>query len=950
MNRITPAVLFRLLCFALTMSYLRADFPVLVEDAPDNSAGFAVFERAGLVPVPEEARPVRFIRDLEDASSHFFYSSSHQGSYSGWFWEEDDEIRLLRGNRMWEGPVHLGGGIGAARDAREGAVSIQPADLVQDTHRLFERWINHRERNFSTSTSAMETGNHMLLAVRLHQTGHTDAANQLAAHLFETVGRRETLLAALSAVQDLNYNDLFQDYLRDRDLEAFADKVEDMINRHRDSWLSAGIAEEAVSEWREYVSNPPGDPEGLDEPQSRLYNLLADMDDLTFLQRISGEVNWLLRPASQSLDELKMYGADSKTGTQIIRLIQQLGPETFPVLLALSENTRVLPVDSSQIRQSRSFSGSRQERELHELRRAFSRPIRVGELADQMLIAVNSEDFEDLSGEELREAARDFYGIIQGKSRLEIAEVYFEHTPDMDELDEAVIYTLLAQGGEEYVNTFRELYLEKIQTAHLYELGHVISPAPLRRGEDGKAFSEQAVAILQERFAEELEDGDRWEGRIIREQVNKLTKGDEDVTAGDAEVLESFDSLIDKILAGNINFGDDPLVFEKIISDPESMQRAFLERYGEIHNQSQRQMLGYFFHNMMYYAANPDMMTMTGYGQEDPFVYYENPETGAQPDSPDEEDLDPAASLLIADLWRPQLEQADQTRAFELAYWVIALGNTDEEIGVRLFTTLRQDTPRNNPNLVPVVLALAGDILDGKNPDWDSVLPDSGKVPSERAEVMNNILRGVDAEAALELLQTMDLNEIAWIQERLQRPAIRDNQALWEQLADPRRIVIELQEEDTLSLGESAPAEGDRLTMDHIIELLSLAQQFARDGHTGSLMFHERGIKPGLTLQNVVFPRELLENEKPGVKIILHGHQLMAQKLFSADEDIVLDAPDEEEETDDLLLMMGLQAGHGGKSLSEQINVWLEAETLPFGVQSVLAIQYIGTPQETTEP
>lgn len=950
MHRFVPA-LFCVLFLRMFTLHAVGDFPVLVEDAPDNSAGFAVFERAGLVPVPENARPARFIHDLENASGPFRFSMNHHQQYAGWFWEEDGEIRLLRGNRMWEGPVRLSGRMIRRTEEREGAVSVQPADILQDTRRLFERWISHRERGFSSRISAVETGNNMLLAVRLHQTGHSGPANQLAAHLFETAGRRETLLAALSAIQDLNYNDLFQEFLRHQDLETFTDAVEAMVGQHRDTWLSAGIAEEAVQAWREALAHPPEAPGDLDEVQSRLYTQLAGMTEPRLNQILANEGNWLLRPARQMIETLQMSDELTPTARGIIHDIWQLGAETLPVIIALTENNRVIPLDRSQFHQSWSFSGTREERELYELRRAFPRPAQVADFAERLLQVINPVEFDELTGDELRDAARDLYQDLKGKSRLEIAVHFYETRGGLDELDPEILFTLLARGGPEYLQRFREHVENLVLTGHLHEMSELVPVSPLYRGEDGAAFRDRIVAALRERFTSELENQESWEGQTVRNLIDRITKTDETAAEGDTESPESFDALIDSILAGNNDMEPDLTSMQNLYQDIPGLQKTFLNRHGDIKNDLQRQMVSQIFFFLMQMSRNPDMLAIFSYGEEDNFEYYENPEPGGGGPAPESGEPDTKASLLVADLWRPHLEQPDTALAYELATLVLMMESPDQETLMMLASFLSEEDPEDNPLIAEMVISRALSILDGEAPDWDNILPDSRNVPAERAEAMEAILHGEDVEAVLTLLHTRDWNEIAWIEERLERPAIRGNQVLQQALADPRRTVISLKSEDMPDLGEHAPAPGDRITEAHVLAILTRLQQHAREGQSGFLLLQESGIKPGLQLLHSP-PYPGMNESGPSIQVIIFGSGMQAHRTFTLDEEIDLHAkPDTEELSEEMAMMMGGMDLSGQEPIAKELNNWLTATDIPHGQQSLLMILYTGTPApETPEP
>ncbi|MCC5842739.1 MAG: hypothetical protein JJU05_00670 [Verrucomicrobia bacterium] len=943
------------------MSLLYAeDFPVLIVNAPDNSAGFAVFERAGLLPVPEGAQPARHIFSAERSSRMHSISYSGGQSYAGWFWEEDGEIKLLRGNRMWDGPVRASSGMRMRSSPAEDAVTVMSADLMRDLRRQFDQWNRNREQGRTLRIGPRELGNYMIMAVRLHQVGHPDIANQLAAFLFETAGRRETLVAGLSALHDLNYHDRFQDYLLDGELEALAEALDAMLTQHRATWLSAAIADEVLETWRTALGDPaPELPAAFSDAQRELYELFVSDRDPAFYSMLSGEENWLLRPKRLMIREARDHGFLNDETRAFFETLWDLGADAIPVFIALVEDVRVLPLSAQEVSGNRHnpFSGGREDWELRELRRSFPRPVQLSELAEQWLRAVHPDELDTLSGGELTAAAEEVHAAFRGKTRLEIAKFLYERGESFDELGPDVVFTLLASGDSEIIGEIREKVSARVQTAHLYELGDVASWTPLFEGEEGAAFRREVADIISERFGEKLEEEDSWEKEMI-EQLLASLQPPEAAEAADGEDAVpaglTLDGLADLVLKGESPRPNDFLQLRALTRDTEAVQRVLLARLDAAEESGQKVQLIQLTLGLLQMSGMDESDFGMHSDSSDMLLYYLDPE-GDGPDVADTEEPDVVGTEgaeggeteihLIPELWLPLLEGDDPAILSAAAFGILMLQLDDMDKLVGIHQAMASAGPGDGAGVAELLLPAARTVLEGGEVDWSAVLPDSGNVSEERAEEMSAVLRGSDVEALLNLLNSADMNEALWILEQLDRPSIQNNKDLWSAMTGPRRKVIHLAD-DLPEWLEDLPAVGGALTKDHLLALLQQVQDAARQGESGMMYIRETGIKPGVS---ILFStdRMMRGQTTDGVHVMLHGPNFYGMRSFGLEDEVRLTKLSEDEMTEEMM-MMGM---YGGEDFHKTVDAWLTPADIPYGAQTIFMIQFKGPePEETPEP
>ena len=938
-----------LICFLTLSNVLLAnDFPVLVEDAPDNSQAFAAFHRQGLLPVPENAKPGRVV---DTSGGSIRISHGYGLNYDGWFWtNEDGELQLLHGNRMATKTVVVGYPRG--RTADEDTLYVMEADLRQDLRNHFDRTIQMRDRNFSHTSSPREVGQQMILAVRLHETGHSDLANQLAAHLFDTAGKRETLLAAVSAIHDLTYADFFRDYMSDHDLAALITNVEGLLQRARNTWLQGEIAAEQVDTWKQALADAPAVPENFSDLQSAFFNAFVDLgeDERTLIQTMQGDY-WLLRPKRLIMQHLRYRVENPRKAERFLERFLALGPDAIPVLAALQEHPRLLPIDA---RSARFYGGMHHIHASEDFQRQqqlqdFPRPTPISTLAKGLLVDVLPDADHRTDSDLISAAADSFYDTIKGKSRLEIAQYLYEQNPSLDALLDEVAFTILASGDAAFIQKIRT---EILSSGDLLDISDLIFPeSPLISGEDGEAFLTTYLEAVRTQHETDMAEEHSWRGRQARQVLQRF---DQDIPT-QAPTL-SLEELVEDVLAGNtaqfarLQTQGYPGITKDFVEIQHIILPKMLEASDAQANSLHNMLVGLYTRallaNMSHYSDIYDGHAGTElafYLNQDADITPEDAEALADAALDDEFiDMDLDIELeLVSELWLPLLEQeatpANRKRQIQLAAMV--LGIQQDEDAVDVIHPIWNNVFHVAPELTDLLTSLARQSLAGEIEDLSAHMPTADQVPEARAEAIRAALTAADAAAALSVLQTRDLHEMMLISDLLKTPEVQSNDDLWSQLTEQRRTIAYVQE-SFQPFADAGFTVDTRLTTEVITALLQTLQAEARTGGTGRVEIHERNITPGIVAfheTSHMFGSGTGEGE---VSLFIMGISGGASRMaFSLDETISLQSADETPDDDvmDLMSMLGQSWQSDGASGLEK---WLRVEDVSPGNTAAIYIMY----------
>ena len=913
-------------------------FPVLVEDPPDNSDAFAAFHARGLQPIPENARPARMIASAQGGvHSHFAFGGSQ--AYAGWVWEDEaGNVRVLHGNTLSDRPVVLGHrhrpmGPG---DADDEALVVIEADLLQDVRQYFQQTIRNREFTSRMTVNPEEVGQRMILAVRLHETGHTNLANQIAAHLFETAGKRESLMAALSVLHDYEYEHAFREYLASEDLGALIAATEGILEKSRGLWIKTEIARDLVEEWKQALAFETPEFETFSETQKGFYEAFANLDAMGG-QRLSvfSSQNWLLAPQAK-IEQYFRYLPESEASKEHpAEHLLALRVEAIPVLLALLEDARVLPMNNRQIGMMmgghRSFRSS-EDHQRFQMLQSFQRPAPIRNFAVNMLRGIHPNARNIRDDDELQMEMERLYEAFKGKSNLEIARHYFSEAPTFQLIPREALLTLVGARDEETLPLIREMILGD---NNLLNHAEWVAGTPLSEGPAGEAFQAAYIENIQTRFAAEMEEEHSWEGRQAREALERFNVQREDFEALTLEqvvaaILADDDETMDRVEMLGRSATDFPDDFAEI-------QRIILPAILEADEEQEMELL-----EVLMELAFEDMgmgMGMYMGGHRSGFVTAELPYyMAADPDGPPgEETSDVAAETkkieLIPELWLPLLDRLEDPamakRVGHISGAIMFLSSKIEELEAfeqQTLWALMVDGP-GDLEITRMIVPVAKKALANPESDWRADLPAASKVDEERSAEINAILEGDDPDAFREFLSAKNANEMLLYLELIQTPAIARNFDLWNPLADERRTLIDVGAKEIPEVIEAFL--GKRLDLDDILSLLRFAQSEARAGNQGNIMLRETPHRLGLQLG---YDADSSSRHGMG-SVHLNGRGAASFHMqFSLEEEITFsgEAKPANENTD-LMSMIGASWQKQGP---EDLQKWLGAENLPFGIHS----------------
>lgn len=905
------------------------DFPVLVEDPADNSEAFAMFYQAGLLPIPPHARAVQIVRRptgervftrwTDPFASTDFFGKLPQS----WFWvDEDGTGRLLRGNRMVEGKsvTRFHPGSGVIPPVGDGML-VSDSDLVAETKNLFEALARFREQaqphDPFHQIPPESVGRQMIHAVRLHETGHTHIANQLTAHLFETIGRRETLLAALSVLVDHEHNHNFQAYRMGGDFAAFIEATEALLEEKQNVWLKRDIVRESLDVWKAVVDARPEPPADFNEAQVNLFNALLNVGAEDFLNsqgfRYNRE-NWLLAPA-----RLLRGGPIADGENDFIHFLKQAGTDAIPVLAALAESEWYLPLDVRGMGGSspmiRGFRDMQRQRMLSE----FSRPARAADVALQLLINVLPRHSRTRTEADILAAAMDLHHEIDGKSNLEIAWWYLGDAYNLSDAPSAALWTVLASRHEEDLERLRTAILEDSRPVDVLERLH---GTPLMEGENGEAFRASLPEKIREIHASDLEATHSWRRRSVERFLTRLEVKNAPPVTLDRVIEEVLSNDHSSLEAFGVNPGGLPE------TEP-GLQRAMLPGLARVTSMEQAESLWHLYQNLAWRVRHQG-----GAGQRmNPQLSHYLGEEEPTPAADEEEE----AWKPEVDVWRPLLENRDTDLGTALAATAAMqfLFRVDSEALIRSFPTASLVTLLHHPPFRDALIEIALHHLNHPDSDLAELLPSADRVSEERREQILSILKGDDPGAVRELLAPRDASEALFLSVKIPEALKVEGAATREVFQESAREIVQ---SFAPKFGELPVETGDSLTMENLEVLLNHARELAQEGKRGNISFQAVSPFPGLVL--TAHEIKLQATRDAGVNLWLtteRGYRMH----FPLDRPISLSEPPEKPDTPD---PFGMGNDHDPiKGLRQ----WLAAENIPTGRTGRLNILFDPSPAET---
>ncbi|MBT3380145.1 MAG: hypothetical protein HN742_15455 [Lentisphaerae bacterium] len=295
-------------------------------------------------------------------------------------------------------------------------------------------------------------GKLFLEAALFHQKGFKDDANRIAALLFETADDpRKVIRQAYEKLAQGHYDDVYTQFLASGNWQAYLDGMRTELAPFRTGWRKYRAIEHlcGLVEARIKAATPPTlkETEGLaltDEDHG-LARALAEegLGTKNVFDAYSGQ-SWLLGANRQ----FPRPPADQESA---VGKIKKRGLDSFPLLIAMLEDTFLLKGDSKSLGGYHSYSfDNDNEQTPQQLLKTISHPVTRGRVAHMLLLNVlpipDNERFrvDERGGEGLLYDALDWYQENKGKSREELALGYLEEGSSQQK--QSALQYLIAQG------------------------------------------------------------------------------------------------------------------------------------------------------------------------------------------------------------------------------------------------------------------------------------------------------------------------------------------------------------------------------------------------------------------------------------------------------------------------------------------------------------------------
>jgi hypothetical protein len=188
----------------------------------------------------------------------------------------------------------------------------------------------------------------MVFASRLHQIAETNAANQLSAHLFQTAGKRETLMAGVNFLADDAYHQALESFFRGGSAADLIRDAEAVRVRFRQGWTKTAVLGALIGKWKESLALAPGalpvvEGISLTERQQAFYRQFQERPDLVRHLADMGGENWLLQPKAYAT--FAYYEAGEVPEGFLSPMDLRL--EAIPPLRLMLADLRLLPLNGA---------------------------------------------------------------------------------------------------------------------------------------------------------------------------------------------------------------------------------------------------------------------------------------------------------------------------------------------------------------------------------------------------------------------------------------------------------------------------------------------------------------------------------------------------------------------------------------------------------------------------
>jgi hypothetical protein len=955
--------------------------PVLFENAPDNSAGFSVFSKR-IPPLPENALPAKIlyrngrynqpVMMTNSEIPHVWSGTKADGTpvVVSYIRENSEGIHLSK-------PVKDTNRSSFSGDIREATIAAQPLELTPFIDALFKKLAGlHTDQNWEARSIMANPGQLMLLAVRLHQVGETDAANQLAAFLFEEVGdKKQVLMAGLSTITDVAYEDLLTTFSTTGDSNAFVADAEKLLAEQGKFWRHSAQLAERIPEWKKIITLPADYvPEvngiTLTEAQKDLYRTLTTNAPVS--QAVSGflqNFNWLLVPKSllntTITSQLQYTEIDKETASAVRKTLSDLhalGPEAFPILITMLADPRFTPpnadseYNSMQITRRYMRMGGRESAPLPE-------PQALNAIALEILEAINPGEiagWEGDSAEEVTAPALAFYQSLKGKSAEEMALIYLQSAEEWSMPEEA-LYTLLASKDPKNRET-AEAKIRQSENSFQY-LGLVTEYIRYQEAA-GKSLlrgiREKLVAQAEERGS--MGGMDSYYKQMLT-RVDKLLEEPEKEDAQEdkpdlATVLDTW--IADKDYRDPSNLisvyeaakTSTDLEFQQLIAN--RLQNASPELQGQL-----IQMVSRVVDEGGVSSLSP--MDMMGGGSDQLKFYVHRdtlPKEGEADVEVDAEDL----YGWIPGVWNPLLDQQDspkkQTLSYTLAHTIVLTELAyEEELNVYYAIALGFSHTREKDR--KDLATIAKKLID-EDSEWEeavALVPSETQVTEERKLELKTLIHEGEPGKAKDAILNASPSERLYLYKLATTGEMVWRDELGSLLVPVKNRFIPSLWSEQSDFTTLKP--GQAITIKDMESLIAYAQDQAKKGKNGFILLRPLPMFDGTEVMNMTENLPAHYRREKGVKIQMYFNEFRFAAEIDPETSLTLKKPTQEdiEQADsansDFLALMGggdeAKTDDQGTKISVAVDQFLNTPSAFNQLNGNFMIMYCGTPDTEDE-
>ncbi|MDF3130239.1 hypothetical protein P0Y35_13610 [Kiritimatiellaeota bacterium B1221] len=925
------------------------DFPVLLENAPDSSAGFQMLQKR-LVPLPPGAKPVSIV-----AEKGVWMGGMHGVSIPReWVVGEGNTFdRLYAYTSMREGSIRMikinkKNGFNINFDMNEVDFVAGETDLTENIRDIFELLAStDKNKEWEKKRFLNRRGELMLYATRLHELGHTDPANQLAAYLFENYSKRETILRTLSTLADEAYLDLLTAYTHDGDVEKFIGAVKTSLAQHQSYWEIAPSLRAQVAEWEQTIASthdtiPAEMNPTLSEAQKGLRaKLVENPVSLITLAELLEDENWLLQPNAL----IREYAYDSLADEEEPPGVN----EALEMLMASRQDflnfCEAMLSDRLLIPYLYEYDSNRIEYSDDDEPPAYPQPYQVRNFAAMMLsgLAPDNSYWDVDEPAELLIELKTFRASTDQMDKLTLAQYYLDRHDDHN-LPREAVYTLLSSKDPAIRKHAVGIMLQQEDT--LDNALSILLDFHDYYPEESKAGLTKILAHLKT-----LDPEDAWEfggPEGLKSNINTLETLLELQPVEVAETPAFSDALDQWLAAGdpdNIHAVISTLQHEK--SSPQDIQKILAAHVQSQPMGAARILLN--LQNMIIHSGGLNELQMRMYDTKTEMMkYYLHPENLAEAD----ENV-PTAPVWDKESWLPLLRASEtddqKMKAFMVAFAIVnPLQNSDAHYR---FSHLFRGSGNDADTLL---ISWAKRYLeDPKDLSWLDDIPNPENLGPGKRQNIEDVLSGQDLPAARALLNAEDIEErLAALSASESNEAIAGNTALWRDQLDTKNRITLLKP----IAGEADPVfssieMGEILSFDRVNDMIKMAKAEAQKGKNGMLIIRTSMLNQGVSL---LHNRNFISKgyfQKSGIRIYGVSQDVRVSGEFSLDLDLQLKQPGGGEKKE-LNILELIEAGEDQQleTLGHAIYDWINTPVPPHETGGQITIIYCGEkPKSPTE-